>query len=442
MAKYTSIGGQALIEGVMMKSSEKTAMAVRTADGGIDVSYLPQNSVRDKYKVFALPVIRGVAAFAESMIGGYKAMMKSADISGLTDLEETPKSAGRKKTAETAAAGDGTEEATETAEADNARESDTEPDQGDKTETAKENEFEKADNTGKSDEEPDQGDKTETAKENEFEKADNTGKSDEEPDQGDKTETAKENEFDKTDNTGKPDINSDKADKEETAKTVVSVVSAVLGVALAVVLFMLLPRLAAGGLQKLSGVRFSSAARAAIEQAIKLVVLVAYMWAVSLIKDIRRVFMYHGAEHKTIFCYEHNKPLTVENVRRERRFHPRCGTSFMILMILVSFIVSTAVQLIFKGVYENAAVWVAVKILMIPLVCGLGFELLRVCGRHDNLFTKIVSAPGMWLQRITTKEPDDGMIETAIAALRACEPETPDVDRSVDGKSAPDGAQQ
>ena len=415
MAKYTSIGGQALIEGVMMKSSEKTAMAVRTADGGIDVSYLPQNSVRDKYKVFALPVIRGVAAFAESMIGGYKAMMKSADISGLTDLEETPKSAGRKKTAETAAAGDGTEEATETAEADNARESDTEPDQGDKTETAKENEFEKADNTGKSDEEPDQGDKT---------------------------ETAKENEFDKTDNTGKPDINSDKADKEETAKTVVSVVSAVLGVALAVVLFMLLPRLAAGGLQKLSGVRFSSAARAAIEQAIKLVVLVAYMWAVSLIKDIRRVFMYHGAEHKTIFCYEHNKPLTVENVRRERRFHPRCGTSFMILMILVSFIVSTAVQLIFKGVYENAAVWVAVKILMIPLVCGLGFELLRVCGRHDNLFTKIVSAPGMWLQRITTKEPDDGMIETAIAALRACEPETPDVDRSVDGKSAPDGAQQ
>ena len=342
-------------------------------------------------------------------------MMKSADISGLTDLEETPKSAGSKKTAETAAAGDGTEEATETAEADNARESDTEPDQGDKTETAKENEFEKADNTGKSDEEPDQGDKT---------------------------ETAKENEFDKTDNTGKPDINSDKADKEETAKTVVSVVSAVLGVALAVVLFMLLPRLAAGGLQKLSGVRFSSAARAAIEQAIKLVVLVAYMWAVSLIKDIRRVFMYHGAEHKTIFCYEHNKPLTVENVRRERRFHPRCGTSFMILMILVSFIVSTAVQLIFKGVYENAAVWVAVKILMIPLVCGLGFELLRVCGRHDNLFTKIVSAPGMWLQRITTKEPDDGMIETAIAALRACEPETPDVDRSVDGKSAPDGAQQ
>ena len=138
------------------------------------------------------------------------------------------------------------------------------------------------------------------------------------------------------------------------------------------------------------------------------------------------------AEHKTIFCYEKGLALTVENVRIQRRFHPRCGTSFMILMILISVIFSTVVQMIFPGVYNIAWLWVIVKILLIPIVCGAGYELLRVCGRYDNMFTKIVSAPGLWLQRITTKEPDDGMIEVAIAALKACEPAVPDVDRSVD----------
>ena len=146
--------------------------------------------------------------------------------------------------------------------------------------------------------------------------------------------------------------------------------------------------------------------------------------------------MYHGAEHKTIFCYESGLPLNVENVRKQRRFHPRCGTSFMILMILVSFVVSTVVQLLFKGVYENAAVWVAVKILMIPIICGIGFELLRFCGKYDNWLTKIIAAPGLWLQRITTKEPQDDMIEIAIAALKACEPAVPDVERPKEDSDA------
>lgn len=142
--------------------------------------------------------------------------------------------------------------------------------------------------------------------------------------------------------------------------------------------------------------------------------------------------MYHGAEHKTIFCYEKGLPLTVENVRKQKRFHPRCGTSFLILMILVSILFSTLVQMIFPNVYDIGWLWVIVKILLVPLICGAGFEILRICGKYDNLFTKIVSAPGLWMQRITTKEPEDEMIEIAIAALRACEPETPDVDRSVD----------
>lgn len=137
-------------------------------------------------------------------------------------------------------------------------------------------------------------------------------------------------------------------------------------------------------------------------------------------KDIRRTFMYHGAEHKTIFCFEKGLPLTVENVRKQRRFHPRCGTSFMILMILISVIISTLVQIIFPKVYDLAFWWIIIKISLIPLICGIGFEVLKVCGKYDNIITKIISAPGMWLQRITTKEPDDGMIEIAIAALKAC----------------------
>lgn len=319
MAKYTSIGGQALIEGIMMKSPEKTALAVRMPDKSIDITYLKGKSVREKYKILKLPILRGIAGFIESMLQGYKAMMLSADKSGFTDLDEEEK---------------------------------------------------------------------------------------------EKTESEKK--------------------KEGALMSVIMVIASVLGVALAVVLFMLLPRLAVQGLRALFKVDFSPVVRSSIEQLLKLTIFVIYVWAVSFMKDIKRVFMYHGAEHKTIFCYEKGLPLTVENVREQRRFHPRCGTSFMILMILVSIIFSTVVQIIFPSVYNIAWLWVVIKILLIPLVCGAGFEVLKICGKYDNLATKIISAPGLWLQRITTKEPDDGMIEIAIAALKACEPAVPDVDRSVD----------
>ncbi len=316
MAKYTAIGGQALIEGIMMKSPEKTALAVRCPDNGIDITYMNGKSIRERVPILRLPILRGVAGFVESMIQGYKAMMISADKSGMTDLED-------------------------------------------------------------------------------------------------------EKEKDK-----------EKEKKSSNAlMSVIMVIASVLGVALAVILFMLLPRLAVSGLKALFKTDFSPVARSSIEQLIKLTIFVIYVWAVSFMKDIKRVFMYHGAEHKTIFCYEKGLPLTVENVRIQRRFHPRCGTSFMILMILISIIFSTVIQLIFPGVYNLAWVWVAVKILLIPIVCGAGFEVLRACGKYDNLFTRIISAPGLWLQRITTKEPDDGMIEVAIAALKACEPAVPDVER-------------
>lgn len=313
MAKYTSIGGQALIEGILMKSPEKTALAVRIPDGSIDVSYMEQESLRKKYKILNLPIIRGVISFVESMVQGYKAMMISADKSGFTDLEE------------------------------------------------------------------------------------------------EKTEEKKDNTL---------------------LLNIIMVIGTVLGVLLSLVLFMYLPRLFVSGIEYVFGTEIKSKLlRSAIEQFLKLTIFVGYVFAVSFMKDIKRVFMYHGAEHKTIFAYENGLELTVENVRTQSRLHPRCGTSFMILMILISVIVSTVVQMIFPNVYSIRLLWVVAKVLMIPLICGLGFEVLKICGKYDNIVTRIISAPGMWLQRITTKEPEDDMIEIAIAALKACEPEVPDVPR-------------
>ena len=305
MAKYTSIGGQALIEGIMMKNPQKkTALAVRKPDKTIDVSFIDEKSIKDKFPIFKLPILRGIVTYIETMIQGYKAMMKSADISGFTDLEE----------------------------------------------------------------------------------------------------------------------NKPKDPKKESAlTTVILTLGSILGILLALLLFLGIPRYAVSGLEWLIGNAFSKVVRAGIEQLIKLAVLVLYMWAISFMKDIRRVFAYHGAEHKTIFCYEAGLELTVENVKTQKRLHPRCGTSFLILMILVSMVVSTIVQMIFPTVYDIAWLWIVAKLLMLPIICGLGYEVLKLCGKYDNVITKIISAPGMWLQRITTKEPDDDMIEIAIAALKACD---------------------
>ncbi|WP_407926801.1 DUF1385 domain-containing protein [Caproicibacter fermentans] len=134
-------------------------------------------------------------------------------------------------------------------------------------------------------------------------------------------------------------------------------------------------------------------------------------------KDIRRLFQYHGAEHKTIFCYESGEELTVENVRRHRRFHPRCGTSFLVLMLLVGIFIGLFIP------FSNPLLRTAVKILCIPLVMGIGYELIRYCGRNENMLTRIIAAPGLWVQRITTKEPDDSMMEAAIAAMKEVIPE-------------------
>lgn len=414
MAKYTSIGGQALIEGIMMKSPEKTALAVRMPDKSIDITYLNGKGIRERYKILRVPVIRGVAGFVESMIQGYKAMMMSADKSGFTDLEEEDS---RKAKAETV------KETDEIAdEQENGAVQQAETEQQAATETEREvcdkQELNPSDVQEVSSE---QKAEIETEKENlDKQKLNPSG--------------VQQNSFEqKAPFAGDRKTGDRKTgDQKNALMSVVMVAATVLGVALAVILFMLLPRLAVSGLRFITGTDFSPVVRSSIEQLLKLAIFVAYVWAVSFMKDIKRVFMYHGAEHKTIFCYEKGLPLTVENVRVQRRFHPRCGTSFMILMILISIVFSTLVQIIFPAVYNAAWLWVAIKILLIPVVCGAGFEVLKICGKYDNLATRIISAPGLWLQRITTKEPEDDMIEVAIAALKACEPKVPDVDRSVD----------
>lgn len=320
MSKKTSIGGQALIEGIMMKGPYKTSMAVRKKDGTIDISEVEEKHLKDKYSIFGLPLIRGMVNLIESMIIGYKTMMQSAEISGFADIEDEPKNSG----------------------------------------------------------------------------AENTD-----------TENVEEKSADES------------AEKKETLLSgAVMAISVVLGVGLAVVLFMWLPSLIFKGVQYIFSADLKYY-KGLIEGIVKIAIFVGYIALTSMEKDIKRVFQYHGAEHKTIFCYESGEELTVENVRKHTRFHPRCGTSFMFLMLAVGILISSVLVVILPDfIISRNYIWVPIKILLLPLTCGIGYELIKICGRHDNVFTRIIAAPGLWVQRLTTKEPEDGMIEIAIAAVK------------------------
>ena len=302
----TSVGGQALIEGIMMRGPKGSAMAVRLPNGEIETTYKNVKPWRDKCKFFGVPLIRGIVGFVESLVTGYGYLMESAEKStqGLTEDEQDM------------------------------------------------------------------------------------------------------SKFDRwlNDRFGPKMMN------------VIGVISSVLGFGLAFFLFMWLPSwlidlVTGGNLQKFHPL---------FEGIVRIIIFVAYMALVSRMKDIHRVFMYHGAEHKTIFCYEHGLPLTVENVRKQSRFHPRCGTSFMVLMLIVGILVGLFVPVAPFGIGFLRPVF---KILLLPVSCGIGYELIKICGKHDNAATRIIAAPGLWAQRITTKEPDDTMIEVAIEAIKAVIPE-------------------
>ena len=208
---------------------------------------------------------------------------------------------------------------------------------------------------------------------------------------------------------------------------VISTISMILGLVISFGLFVFLPAF----IIKTLDVHFfgeflkNHYLRPLCEGVIRIAIFLGYLASVSQMKEMRRVFQYHGAEHKTIFCYESGAELTVENVRKQVRFHPRCGTNFMFLVIIISILCSSLLAFIlgqFDGgvtIMNNALLWSVIKIVIIPFVVGIGYEYIRYAGRHENVCTKVVSAPGLWLQRITTKEPDDSMIEVGIASLKA-----------------------
>ncbi|MDO4459152.1 MAG: DUF1385 domain-containing protein [Clostridia bacterium] len=305
MSRITSIGGQALLDGIMMRGPLKTTAAFCDKDGNITTEDIEIDFISKKCRLFRLPVIRGLFNFIDSMRLGTKALNLSAE---KIDLEEE--------------------------------------------------------------------------------------------------ETAEPGKFEKwlTDKLG------------DKLMGIIVGVGSVLGVGLAIVLFMLVPSLLFDAVKHFAGDGIEPL-RSAFEGVLKLIVFVLYIWGVSFIPDIRKTFQYHGAEHKCIFCYENELDLTVENVRKQSRLHPRCGTSFMVLMILIGIFIGFFIKI------QNPIFRTGVKLLTLPLVMGIGYEVLKYCGKHNNVFTRIAAAPGKWLQKLTTKEPDDRMIATAIEAMKAVIPE-------------------
>ena len=385
--KKTSIGGQALMEGIMMRGPKKTAMAVRNPDGEI-VLEVSSNSTKTPV-IAKIPVVRGVYSFAMSMIQGYKCLMRSAEISGLEEAEEEMR---REKEAKKAAKA--------------------------------------AKKAAKKGEEPEAA---EPVAIHESPEATEPVADHESPEP---TEPVADREA------PAPAKKEKKTDSTSVTTTLVMVLGVVLGLGLAILLFKFVPTalydLLVGLLPVLKpeDVALDSFIRSLIEGVFKIVIVVGYMAAVSLMKEIRRTFRYHGAEHKTIFCYEAGLELTVENVRKQKRFHPRCGTSFLILMVLVNVFVSFFINPVFYAIAgfpmeELAEVFkllptlvrTGISLVLLPLVMGIGYELLKLAGRYDNFLTRLISLPGVWLQHITVLEPDDSMIECAIAAVKEVIPE-------------------
>lgn len=296
----TSIGGQALIEGILMRGPKKQAIVCRTAEGLVEkVDEL--KLLKDKYPIFGWPFIRGCVTFIDSMIKGMQALTYSAELVPVEDQEP---------------------------------------------------------------------DKLDQWIEKHFE--------------------------------------------AEKASKIVIGTAVVLGIALALFLFIFLPTLIVGLIKPLAQ---NLVIRNLSEGVVKIIILLCYMRLCSCVSDVKRLFSYHGAEHKTIFCYEHGKPLTVENVRTESRFHPRCGTSFLLVVVVVSILVNSVVTL------TNSFARMGAHLLLLPVVVGISYEINRWCGRHDNWLSAALSAPGKWLQHMTTNEPDDSMIECAIRAMELVIPE-------------------
>ena len=321
----TTIGGQALIEGIMMKGPEKTAMAVRTKEGEIVIEE-KENKQRKWYN--KAPFIRGTINFVSQLLDGYYYLSRSAELSGMAD-----------------------------------------------------------------DDSEEEMSKFEKWLDNKF---------------GDKI------------------------------MGVIMTIAMIFGIALAILLFVFVPTWLFMLVQYLVGTAADlSPFQSLFEGILKIAIFITYMWIVSKTESIRRTYEYHGAEHKTIACYEHGLELTVENVKPQIRFHPRCGTSFIFLVLLISILIYSIFPITNQMFIDTFAVSeglamilrVSSKILLLPVIVSISYEVIRLAGRYDNVLTKIISAPGLWLQRLTTKEPDDSEIEAAIAAMNAVIPDDKESDK-------------
>ncbi|MBQ4150871.1 MAG: DUF1385 domain-containing protein [Clostridia bacterium] len=302
------VGGEAVLEGVMMRSGDRYSIASRHEDGSISVTNHSYTSLRKRHKFFNIPIIRGIVTLIESFKLSFKVLTLSAEAIGM-DLDEP---------------------------------------------------------------------------ETKFE------------------EWLLKKFGDKIFN-------------------FIMAIAGVLGVVLAVGLFFILPTAATAGIDKLLGYAGLTLgwAKTLCEGIIRIGVFVCYILLVSLMPDIRRTFEYHGAEHKTIACYESGEELTPENAAKHTRFHARCGTSFIFVMLIISVLVFSLPFM----TWENIWLRLLIKLPLMPVICGLGFEFILYAGKHDNFFTKILSAPGLWMQRATTREPDLAQLEIAITAAKAAMPE-------------------
>lgn len=363
----TMIGGQAVIEGVMMRGVDKTALAVRKPDG--DISLEVWNTSRhDRNSILRLPIIRGVINFVEMLVFGYKTISKSAEIAELASAESNP--------------GQPSETASSASEAAPAEGN---PAEGTPAES----------NPGKP---------SETAS-SVPEAAPAEGK----PAEGTNTEENPE----KSSDTDKNESGGDKG------MSVATALSMVAGLVIAILLFAVLPTLIIGKTDRF--VHWGSMSTIA-EGVIKIAIFIGYLALIARMKDIQRVYQYHGAEHKTIYCYEHGDELTPENARKYTRFHPRCGTSFLLIVLIISIIVFSFVT------WKTLWLRILLKLLLLPLVVGISYEIIKFAGRHDNSIMRFLLAPGLWLQRLTTREPDDSQLEVAIKALKAVIPDNPEDD--------------
>ena len=318
----TSIGGQALIEGIMMRGPEKDAIAVRT-NGEITLEITPRK-VRPKGSFATWPLIRGAVNFFDSQVAGVKALMHSADLSPEMAEEEPSKF----------------------------------------------------------------------------------------------------------------DLWLEKKLGNESFQKFILGFSVFLGLAMSILLFFMLPMIIVGFLDQWI---HNNLVLNLVEGVVRMGIFMVYMLLVSKMKEMKRVFAYHGAEHKTIRCYEAGLPLTVENVRQQTRLHPRCGTSFLLVVMVISILVFSVASTVLltlvpplaamRGSFLYRLIMILFKLLLLPLVVSVTYEINRWAGRHDNWFTKIITAPGMWLQNFTTNEPDDSMIEVGISAVQAVLPVEEGADR-------------